>query len=172
MYATMVPRNPFRTTSLTTTFRILLNDSKWRRSPATSRSGGEVGSSRCYTRCIGRGSPNRSGSGNWAFNSLAPTFCAFAPAFQTSTAKPNSFTAGCAKARPRVSFPGTTVNGFLALGHACIPRAEWLRRYRDTVLPKGAHVWCKGDDGLWWLGKVSASMTEDGAHLVRVLDDP
>ena len=57
MYATMVPRNPFRTTSLTTTFRILLNDSKWRRSPATSRSGGEVGSSRCYTRWAGLSEP-------------------------------------------------------------------------------------------------------------------
>ena len=36
----------------------------------------------------------------------------------------------------------------LAPGYACIPRAEWLRRYRDTVLPKGAHFWYKGDDGL------------------------
>ena len=32
--------------------------------------------------------------------------------------------------------------------------AEWLRRYHDTVLPKGAHFWYKGDDGLWWLGKI------------------
>ena len=42
---------------------------------------------------------------------------------------------------------------FLAPGYACVPRAEWLRRYRNTVLPKGAHVWYKGDDGLWGLGK-------------------
>ena len=28
---------------------------------------------------------------------------------------------------------------FLAPGYACVSRAEWLRRYRDTVLPKGAH---------------------------------
>ena len=41
----------------------------------------------------------------------------------------------------------------LAPGYACIPRAEWLRRYRDTVLPKGAHFWYKGDEGLWWLVK-------------------
>ena len=38
---------------------------------------------------------------------------------------------------------------FLAPGYACVTRAEWLRRYRDTVLPKGAHVWYKDDDGLW-----------------------
>ena len=38
---------------------------------------------------------------------------------------------------------------FLAPGYACVSRAEWVRRYRDTVLPKGAHFWYKGDDGLW-----------------------
>ena len=36
---------------------------------------------------------------------------------------------------------------FLAPGYACAPRAEWLCRYRDVVLPKGAHFWYKGDDG-------------------------
>ena len=41
---------------------------------------------------------------------------------------------------------------FLALGYACVPRPNWLHRYHDTVLPKGAHFWYKGDDGLWWLG--------------------
>ena len=61
---------------------------------------------------------------------------------------------------------------FLAPGYARAPRAEWLRHYHDTVLPKGARVWYKGDDGLWWLEKVSASTTEDGVYLVRFLDDP
>ena len=59
---------------------------------------------------------------------------------------------------------------FLAPGYARVPRAEWLRHYHDTVLPKGARVWYKGDDGLWWLEKVSASTTEDGVYLVRFLD--
>ena len=59
----------------------------------------------------------------------------------------------------------------MAPGYACVPRAEWLRRYRDTVLPKGAHVWYKGDDGLWWLGEINASTPEDGVYAVRVLDD-
>ena len=61
---------------------------------------------------------------------------------------------------------------FLAPGYACVPRTDWLRRYHDTVLPKGAHFWYKGDDGLWWLGKISASTTEDKVYLVRFLDDP
>ena len=61
---------------------------------------------------------------------------------------------------------------FLARGYACVSHTEWLRRYRDTVLPKGAHVLYKGDDGFWWLGKISASATEDGVYLVRFLDNP
>ena len=59
----------------------------------------------------------------------------------------------------------------MAPGYVYVPRAEWLRRYHDAVLPKGAHVWYKGDDGLWWLGKISASTT-DGVYVVRFLDDP
>ena len=61
---------------------------------------------------------------------------------------------------------------FLAPGYVCVPRADWLRRYHDTVLPKEAHFWCKGGDGLWWLGKISVSTTKDKVYLVRFLDDP
>ena len=61
---------------------------------------------------------------------------------------------------------------FLAHGYGCVPRAEWLSRYSTTVLPNGAHFWYKGDDGLWWLGKISASTTTKGVYLVRFLDDP
>ena len=61
---------------------------------------------------------------------------------------------------------------FLTPGYGCVTRADWLRRYHDTVLPKGAHFCYKGDDGLWWLGKISTSTTEDKVYLVRFLDDP
>ena len=61
---------------------------------------------------------------------------------------------------------------FLAPGYACVSRADWLRRYHDTVLPEGAHFWYKGDDRLWWLGKIRSSTTEDKVYLVRFLDDP
>ena len=61
---------------------------------------------------------------------------------------------------------------FLEPGYARVPRADWLCRYHDTVLPKGAHFGYKGDDGLWWLGKIGASTTEDKVYLVRFLDDP
>ena len=50
---------------------------------------------------------------------------------------------------------------FLAPGYACVSHADWLRRFHDTVLPKGARLWYKEDDALWWLGKISASTTED-----------
>ena len=41
------------------------------------------------------------------------------------------------------------INGerFLAPGYGCVPHAEWLTRYSVTVLPNGAHVWYRGDDG-------------------------
>ena len=47
---------------------------------------------------------------------------------------------------------------FLAPGYACVPRADWLGRYDDTVLPTGADVWYQGDDGLWWLGKLARAL--------------
>ena len=47
---------------------------------------------------------------------------------------------------------------FPAPGYACVPRGDWLRRYHDTVLPKRAHFWYKGDDGLWWLGKSARAL--------------
>ena len=63
---------------------------------------------------------------------------------------------------------------FLAHGYGCVPRAEWLSRYSTTVLPNGAQFWYKGDDGLWWLGKISTSTSTStkGVYLVRFLDDP
>ena len=56
---------------------------------------------------------------------------------------------------------------FLAPGYGFVPHAERLSRYSTTVLPNGAHFWYKVDDGLWWLGKISASMPTDGVYLVR-----
>ena len=153
MCSTTFPRNPLRTTSLKTTFRLPFNDSKWRRSPAISRSGGEVESSRCYTRRSEWDSPNRPGSGKWTSNSLAPTFRVIGPALRTSTAKPTTFTAGCALGPAQRKLSRNNGEHILAPGYACVPRAEWLRRYRDTVLPKGAHVWYKTTTGCGGLEK-------------------
>ena len=127
--------------------------------------------SRCYTRRIGRDSPNLPGSGKWTSTSPAPTSCAIGPEPRTGTAKPtplppNADRGGTARALPqqRGTFPR-------AVRRLC-SRANWLRRYHDTVLPKGAHFWFKGDDGLWWLGEISAITTEDNVYLVCFLDDP
>ena len=40
------------------------------------------------------------------------------------------------------------------------------------VLANGVHFWYKGDDGLWWLGKISANTITNGVYLVRFLDEP
>ena len=104
----------------------------------------------------------------------ASTSCVLGPEPRTSTAKPTASTAECGSGRHSASSPVSRNNGerFLAPGYACVPRADWLRRYHETVLPKGAHFWYKGDDGLCWLGKISASTTEDKVYLVRFLDNP
>ena len=46
---------------------------------------------------------------------------------------------------------------FLAPGYGCLPQAERFSRYSATALPNGVHFWYTGDDGLWWLGKISSS---------------
>ena len=38
---------------------------------------------------------------------------------------------------------------FLVPGYGCVPHAEWFGRYSATVLPNGAHLGYKGDDGVW-----------------------
>ena len=131
MCPTTFPRNPLRTTSLKATFRLPFNDSECRRSPATSRSGGKVESSRCCTRHIGRDSPNHPGNGKWTSNSLALTFCVIGPALRTSTAKKTAVTAGCALARHSVTFTGTTATFFGA-------RLR-LRRTRGVASPRRRH---------------------------------
>ena len=57
---------------------------------------------------------------------------------------------------------------FRAPGYGCVPHTDWLCRYSDTVLPNGAHFRSKDDDGLWWLGKISATTPTDGICLVQI----
>ena len=67
-------------------------------------------------------------------------------------AQPTAFTAGCGLLRRSVSSPGTTGSVCFWRRATFVPHA-WLRCCRDTVLPKGARFWYKGDDGLRWLEK-------------------
>ena len=84
------------------------NGWKWSRSPVITRSGGEVASSRCRTRCIGRDSLNLSGSGKWTSISPTPTFFVIGPVLRTSTAKPTASTAECRSGWHSASSPATT----------------------------------------------------------------
>ena len=167
MCSTFFPRNPIRTTSLKTTFRLPFNGSKWRRPPATNRSGVEVESSRCYTRRIGGDSPNRPGSGIKTSNSLAPTVCVIGPALRTSTAKPTAFTAGCALARHSMSFPGTTANGFWCpatfVPHARSGFAATATRCspREPIFGTRATMGCGGLEN-------QCQHDKDGVYLVAV----
>ena len=98
------------TMSLKTTVRFPSNGWRWSRSPVITRYGGEVASSRCYTRRIGRDSPNLPGSGKGTSTSPAPTTCFIEPNPRTSTAKPTASTAECGSGRHSASFPATTGN--------------------------------------------------------------
>ena len=114
-----------------------------------------MASSRCYTRRIGWDSLNHPGSEKCTSTSPAPpphfallgSHSGPAPLNQPPL-PPNADRGGTTPALPQQR--GTFS---LLPGYACVPRAEWLRRYHDMVLAKGAHVWYKGDDGLWWLEK-------------------
>ena len=50
------------------------------------------------------------------------------------------------------------VEMFWAPSYARVTCMEWARRFRDTVLPKGAHLWYKYDDGLRWLGEITSTI--------------
>ena len=52
-------------------------------------------------------------------------------------------------------------------GYGCVPPADWLRLNGITVLPSGAHLWYKGDDGLFQgLEIISASTTTVGVFFM------
>ena len=89
-------------------FRPSSNGWKWSRSPAISRSGGEVASPRCYTRRTGLNSLNLPGSGKWTSTSPAPTVCVIGPARRTSNAKLTASIAECGSGRHSASSPATT----------------------------------------------------------------
>ena len=122
-------------------------------------------------RRTGRVSLDRPGSGKWT-SIFSPTrYCATGPALRISTAKPTVCTAGCELVLNNGNFLKSNGERFLASGYGCVPHAKWPSSYGTTVLPNGAHVRYKGEDGLWWLGKISASTTTDGEYLAQFLDE-
>ena len=130
-----------------------------------------MASSRCHTRCIGRDSPNLLGAGNGPPSLPLPHLALLSrnpgPAPPNQPPLPPSVDrGGTARALPqqRGTFPGAGLR-------LCSPRrlAPSLPRHSTS---QASPLWYKGDDGLWWLGKISASTTEDKVYLVRFLDDP
>ena len=170
--STTSPRNPLRTTSLKTTFRLLFNDSKWRRSRTPIRSRSRWGH---------RGDVRDALDGSlWTFPGTRNRPPAFSP-------RDIALLGGYSEPAPLNQSPvppdanwccttGTISEKRGAILGARIRLRSTRRmaysRYSTTVFPNGAHFWYKGDDGLWWLGKISARTTTKGVHLVRFLDDP
>ena len=166
------PINPIRITSLKTTFRLPFKETKWRRSPATSRSGGEVESRRCCARRIGRDSPNFPGSRKCTYNSLAPTFfCYWAGTPDQHRQTKRLYRRMLIGAAQR-ELSRNNGERFSVARLRLRPTRGVVSPLPRHRVPKGAHVQYKGDDGLRWLGKISASTTEDGVYLVHFSDDP
>ena len=64
---------------------------------------------------------------------------------------------------------------FVADGYELVPTKQWDDKFRakDQSLPKGAYLWYKVSDYLWWLGQIhSINVLEADTYIVRFLDDP
>ena len=64
---------------------------------------------------------------------------------------------------------------FVADGYELVPTKQWDDKFRakDKPPPKGAYLWYKGSDHLWWLGQIhSIDVLEADTYIVRFLDDP
>lgn len=64
-------------------------------------------------------------------------------------------------------------NGELVFG-ACLrlrPTRGMASPLSRHSAPQASSLWHRGDNGPWWLGKISASTATDAVHLVRVLGD-
>ena len=51
---------------------------------------------------------------------------------------------------------------FLPPGYSYVNHQMWARRFRDTILLVAAYFWYKGQDNLWWPGKIP--------HTLQLLD--
>ena len=97
-------------------------------------------------------------------------------ALRTNTAKPTACIVRCALGLHNGSFLVLTSNEIWHLATAACGALTGYA-YSTTALqhhgaPNGAHSWYKADDGLWWLGKISARTTTEGEYLARCVDDP
>ena len=107
---------------------------------------GFTASPRCNTKRFGRDSRNLPGSWKWTSASSAPDVCVIGAPLPDQHRQTNQL-----HRRMRIRAAQgelSIINGerFVAPGY--VTWAEWLRRYPDTVLLKGAHVWYKEDDEL------------------------
>ena len=142
------------------------------RSPVISRYGGEVTLSRCYTRRTGRDSSNLPGNGKWTSTLSRPHILRYWAGTSDQHRQTNRLYRRMRIGAAQRELSRNNGELYLAPGYACVSRADWLRRYHDTVLPERAHFWYKRGDGLWWIDKLSTSATEDKVYLVRFLYDP
>ena len=131
-----------------------------------------MASSRCYTRRIGRDSPNLPGRGKWTSTSPAPTSCVIGLKPRTSTAKPTTCTAECGPGQHSASSCATMGNVSqrratlvfpASIGSVVTTTRCFLREHtfgtRETM-------------GYGGLEKSARALPRAKVYLARFLDDP
>ena len=137
-----------RTTPPKTTLRLPLNDSKRKILPDTNRFEVEAASSRRCTRRIRRDSCVYPGKGKLVFSCLATIWLRYWVGTPNQHRHTNRLYHRTRIGAAQRELSRSSFRRFLVPGYGYVSHAYWLRQYCNTVLPIGAHVWCKGEDGL------------------------
>ena len=61
---------------------------------------------------------------------------------------------------------------YVAKGQQLVPHSQYERLFSDTSKLRGAHVWFKNRDDLWWLGIIHEVGSAGRPSIIRFLDDP
>ena len=101
-------------------------------------------------------------------------YCATGRALRSNTAKPTAYTARCELVPRNENFLGATASvSWRPVTAAFLAQNGFLAPTIPRCFPtEPTFIWYIGDDGLWWLGEISARMTTTGVYMVRFLDDP
>lgn len=105
------------------------------------------------------------GEGKGASASLTRMFFSVRSALPISTATPPTHIPSGEHRRRRAGIFSSSRRAFsstqlqLRAARGLVPSLE---QTLHTVLPERSHCWYKYDDGLWWLGNISARTTADG----------
>ena len=176
--------SPPPTTSPSTMSHQHRSASRLSRSPATNLYAAAAESSPSYTSPTGADSSAPRGNASSTFNTSGAILYSTGTESRHNTVRPTASTARCASAPHPASSPDLKANSSSPPATPWSPRDLWLRNFRTSIIPSGAHVWYKARGGLWCLGKIAHRAPPDvslrtppdpspgSSYIIRFLDDP